>query len=109
MLFAASTFAVPAWPLIGAPIVEEIIFRLGLQSELMSRLGPRLAGLANALTALVFSLAHGLSQSSPWAWMTLLPALAIGCVYARSRRLAPCVALHATCNAIWFLPINPVL
>jgi membrane protease YdiL (CAAX protease family) len=30
-----------------------------------------------------------------------LPALAIGWIYQRTRRVAPCVALHAAMNALW--------
>ena len=87
------------WLIAGAPVVEEVIFRLGLQQELLTRL--RSAPAANALTALVFAAAHGLSRGTPQALLTLLPALAIGAVYQRSRRLAPAVALHAAFNTAW--------
>lgn len=87
------------WMLAGAPVVEEVIFRLGLQQELLTRLRP--ASAANVLTALAFAAAHGLSRGTPQALLTLLPALAIGAIYQRSRRLAPSVALHAAFNAVW--------
>lgn len=87
------------WMLAGAPVVEEVIFRLGLQQELLTRLCP--ASAANVLTGLAFAAAHGLSQGTPQALLTLLPALAIGAIYQRSRRLAPSVALHAAFNAVW--------
>lgn len=97
------------WLVVGAPVVEEVIFRLGLQQELLQRLQPRSAWLANGLTALVFSVAHELSHSPVMALLTLLPALFIGHVYQRSRRLAPCIALHAFFNVTWLaLPgLNP--
>jgi membrane protease YdiL (CAAX protease family) len=97
------------WLVVGAPVVEEVIFRLGLQQELLQRLQPHSAWLANGLTALVFSVAHELSHSPVMALLTLLPALFIGHVYQRSRRLAPCIALHAFFNVIWLaLPgLNP--
>lgn len=87
------------WLLAGAPVVEEVIFRLGLHEELLSRLHS--APVANALTALAFAAAHGLSRGTPQSLLTLLPALAIGAMYQRSRRLAPSIALHATFNAVW--------
>lgn len=87
------------WLLAGAPVVEEVIFRLGLHEEILSRLHS--APLANALTALAFAAAHGLSRGTPQSLLTLLPALAIGAMYQRSRRLAPSIALHATFNAVW--------
>ena len=97
------------WLVVGAPVVEEVIFRLGLQQELLQRLQPHSAWLANGLTALVFSVAHELSHSPVMALLTLLPAVFIGNFYQRSRRLAPCIALHAFFNVIWLaLPgLNP--
>lgn len=89
------------WLLAGAPVVEEVIFRLGLQQELMTHL--RSAAAANASTALAFAAAHGLSQGTLQSLLTLLPALAIGRVYQHSRRLTPCIALHAAFNAIWLI------
>ncbi len=87
------------WLLAGAPVVEEVIFRIGLHEELLTRLHS--APAANALTALAFAVAHGLSRGTPQSLLTLLPALAIGAMYQRSRRLAPSIALHATFNAVW--------
>lgn len=97
------------WLVVGAPVVEEVIFRLGLQQELLQRLQPDSAWLANGITALVFSVAHAMSHSPVMALLTLLPALFIGHFYQRSRRLAPCIALHAFFNVIWLaLPgLNP--
>ena len=104
-LIARQPLAVPSWSalwlLAGAPVVEEVIFRLGLQQELLARL--RLPLAANVATALVFALAHGLSQATWQSLLTLLPALAIGSVYQRSRRVAPCIALHAAFNAFWLV------
>jgi membrane protease YdiL (CAAX protease family) len=89
------------WLLLGAPVVEEVIFRLGLHQELLTRL--RSAPTANVLTALAFAMAHGLTQGTWQSLLTGLPALAIGFIYQRSRRLAPCIAVHASFNAIWLL------
>lgn len=87
------------WLLAGAPVVEEVIFRLGLQQELLMR--SCTAPVANALTALAFALAHGLSQGSWQSLLTLLPGLAMGSLYQRSRRLAPCISLPIAFNTFW--------
>lgn len=87
--------------LVLAPLAEEIVFRLGVQEALLRR------GLAwpaaNVLTAVAFALAH--LPTHPWAWslLTFVPALALGALYARTRRLAPCVLLHAAMNGVWLV------
>lgn len=85
--------------LVLAPLVEEVVFRLGVQEGLWRRgLG---AWQANALTALAFAAAHVAVRGDPGAIAVALPALVLGAVYGRTRRLAPCVALHAAMNAAW--------
>lgn len=89
-----------------APVLEEIVFRAGLQEELLRHAHPRaaLGSLsANVLTALAFAAAHMALHPGLLAGLTVLPALLIGAVYQRQRRLAPCIALHALFNAIWLL------
>ncbi len=87
--------------LLVAPLLEEIVFRGGLQEALLRR---RWApAMANALTALAFGLSHLLTGSWAWALARVLPALAIGHVYQRTRRVAPCVAWHTTFNALWLI------
>ena len=110
-LLARQPLVMPSWSVLwllaGAPVVEEVIFRLGLQQEFLSRV--RSPAVANAATAVVFALAHGLSQGTWQSLLTLLPALAIGSIYQRSRRVAPCIALHAAFNSIWLvLPSTPI-
>lgn len=93
-----------AWPrlavlLVAAPLVEETVFRAGLQERLLrARLAP---WQANALTALAFGAAHVLAQGRVDGLAVMLPALFVGALYARGRRLAPCVACHAAMNAAW--------
>ena len=85
--------------LVLAPLVEELVFRAGLQESLLRRWrSPRVA---NALTALVFALAHVLVRGEAAALAVGLPALLIGAAYERWRRVWPCVLLHAAMNAIW--------
>jgi membrane protease YdiL (CAAX protease family) len=87
------------WLLIGAPLVEETLFRAGLQTTLMRRAVPASA----AWAALAFAAAHLLHQGPLQAALTALPAFGIGLVFARTRRLGDCIALHALCNACWVM------
>jgi hypothetical protein len=89
--------------LVLAPLLEETLFRAGLQEELLRRWGARHATAAGGCTALAFAAAHLAVRPCALAALTFLPALAIGVVYARTRRLAPCIALHAAANAVWLL------
>jgi membrane protease YdiL (CAAX protease family) len=94
------------WLLAGAPVLEEVIFRSGLQHSLGRRvagLGGAGAHLANGATALLFAAAHLALQTTPTAALTLLPALLIGAVYQQRRSLMPCIALHSLFNAVWLL------
>lgn len=99
-----------AWPvaapwllaLVLAPVLEEVVLRHGLQRRLRLRGWP--AGACIAVCAALFALAHGLLRGpSLLAWATAVPALALGVLFERQRRLAPCVAGHALCNLIWLL------
>jgi membrane protease YdiL (CAAX protease family) len=84
-----------------APLVEEAIFRAGLQ-EAMLRHG-RSPALSNGVTACAFALAHVVVRADAAAALVMLPALLIGIVYGARRRLRECVALHAAMNALWLL------
>lgn len=85
--------------LLFAPVLEETVFRAGLQEALVRRLRAPL--LANLLTAASFGVAHALWRVDASGLLVAGPALVIGAVYARSRRLAPCIGLHAAMNAAW--------
>ncbi|HRI17400.1 MAG TPA: JDVT-CTERM system glutamic-type intramembrane protease [Burkholderiaceae bacterium] len=90
--------------LILAPLVEEIVFRAGLQEALLRHaVRPDAAWIANALTALAFSAAHLALRPGVAAALTVLPALACGHLYEQRRQVAPCAALHSLFNAVWLL------
>jgi hypothetical protein len=88
-----------------APIVEELFFRAFVHAALMARAARRrgLLSRANLATAALFGAAHLLYAPAPHAALVMLPALAIGWVYERTGRVAPCVALHAAMNFVWIL------
>lgn len=89
------------------PVLEEVVFRGGLQSALYERqpFKRQLVGLslANVLTSVVFASLHLLSQPPLWAALVFLPSLVFG--WARDRYLSvwPCIVLHAIYNAgfVW--------
>ncbi|MEW4487646.1 type II CAAX endopeptidase family protein [Thalassoglobus sp. JC818] len=76
-----------------APIKEELIFRVSLQSWLVNRFG---AKVGIAVTALVFAMVHGLPDALP-----LLPlAIILGIVYHYRRSYVAVVITHALFNAL---------
>jgi uncharacterized protein len=84
--------------LVAAPVLEEIVFRTGLQTQLMRCVSMRSA---NVLTALAFAVAHVMVRPSVLSALTFFPALMVGTLFQRQRRLLPCIALHAAFNATW--------
>jgi membrane protease YdiL (CAAX protease family) len=99
--------------LLGAPLVEELIFRAGLQIWLIDRLAvlPRTgrlapstqATLAIAITALAFAAAHLVRHPGLSSALTVVPALLLGALYQQQRRLRTCVLLHGLFNGLWLL------
>lgn len=83
-----------------APLLEETVFRAGLQ-EALQRRWPGRPWLAIGMCALGFGVAHAIARGNAAAFAVALPALPIGLVYARTGRLRHCIALHAAMNAIW--------
>jgi hypothetical protein len=115
MLFSLVVGAWVVWPsgalssngslllLLLAPTLEEIVFRGGLHEWLLRRVGDPRAGVANLLTGAAFAIAHVVVRPTLASLLTLLPALAIGAIYQRRRRIAPCIALHIVFNGMWLL------
>lgn len=87
-----------------APVLEEIVFRAGLQAELTTWL--RSAHGANMATSALFALAHGCVVGSAHGLAVMLPSLLLGECWRRWQRLGPCVVLHAAMNAGWLLGLD---
>ena len=82
---------------VGAPFVEELLFRGLIQGAFTRRVG---ATPAIFITAVVFSFAHVLNEG-PVAPLVLFPAaLVLGYLKNRYGRLAPGMIAHSTFNAI---------
>lgn len=86
-------------PLLLAPLLEETVFRGGLQEWLLRRLTPPL--LANVLTALAFAAAHAGVRHDAAAFWLVVPALGLGALYQQRRRIRWCVVSHAALNLLW--------
>lgn len=87
------------------PIVEEIVFRGGLQPGLARRL-PVVAGpltLANVLTSVVFCALHFIFHPPLWAAGVFLPSLVFGYFRERHNGLAAPIVMHVVYNASYFL------
>jgi membrane protease YdiL (CAAX protease family) len=93
-----------------APLLEEIVFRRGLQDALVAHRRPALSAWAPWLTAALFAIAHIAlvpdAADLPRAAATFVPALLIGLTYRRGGALAPCIALHAAFNLAWLAGIG---
>lgn len=82
-----------------APLTEEALLRAGLHEALLRRaVAPWRANLAAALLS---AAAHALLRADAAALAIGLPALLIGALYGRTRRLRDAVLLHAALNGLW--------
>lgn len=82
-----------------SPLLEESVFRAGLQEWLLRRgMGSRPA---NVFTALAFGALHALMRPQWLSLAVAVPALLIGGLYDRWRLVRWCVVCHATMNIAW--------
>lgn len=87
------------------PVVEELLFRGVVQSEIHARLRPwRLGPLshANILTSVLFAALHFIHHPPLWALSVVAPSLVFGYFRERSGGLAAPIALHVTYNSGYF-------
>jgi len=89
------------------PVLEEIVFRGGVQAALYQR--PLFVkhwvgiSLANVITSLLFASMHLISQPPLWAALVFVPSLIFGWARDRYEAVLPCVLLHSLYNAgfVW--------
>lgn len=91
-----------------APVLEEVVFRGGLQTLLLER--STLArqryynlSLANVIASIAFAAAHLFNQSPLWAALVFIPSLVFGWARDRFESVLPSIVLHSTYNAgfVW--------
>jgi membrane protease YdiL (CAAX protease family) len=81
-----------------APLLEEVVFRGGLQEALIRRsVGPWTANIA---TSLVFVAAHLVGHTDRASLAVFPPSLLLGALYQRNRSVALCALLHAVMNGV---------
>jgi len=89
------------------PVLEEIVFRGGIQAALISKplFARRWGGvsLANLITSLLFAALHLVSQPPLWAALVFIPSLVFGWARDRYNAVLPCVLLHSVYNSgfVW--------
>ena len=94
-------WAIVGGAVIGASIVEELIFRVFLQGALIKWL--KSPWLAIIFSSIIFAGIHRLS-SEPQPWHTLLPIFALGLTcgiaYERTKRVGVPITMHICFNAL---------
>lgn len=86
------------------PVLEEMVFRGGLQDWISSRWSASWRGvsLANVVTSLVFAAMHLWAHPPLWAASVFFPSLVFGFFYQRHRGLLSPIALHVGYNTGYF-------
>ncbi len=94
-------WAIVASAVIGAPVVEELIYRVFLQGALLKWL--KSPWLSIIFTSLIFAGIHRLN-SPPVPWHALLPIFALGLTcgvaYERTKRVGVPITMHVCFNAL---------
>ena len=94
-------WAIAAGAVIGAPIVEELVYRVFLQGALLGWL--KSPWLSIILSAIAFAMMHRAS-STPVPWHALLPiftvGLCCGVAYERTKRVGVPITMHICFNAL---------
>ena len=96
------TFISPwAWMLVIAPVLEEWVFRAGLQEWLIRRAWR--VPVVIAVSAAAFAAAHAWVYPG-WTWLLLLmPGAALALLYQRTRSVCWCIGAHSAMNGVWWL------
>ncbi len=90
------------------PVLEEIVFRGGIQGFLMRqelRGIPGPVSLANIITSIVYAALHGFVWGNAWAVLVFFPSLLFGYFRERSGGLGASIVLHSYYNAGFILVV----
>lgn len=92
------------------PLLEEIVFRGGLQPTLAQHLARRWGPLsaANVTTSAVFATLHLIAHPPLWAAAVFLPSLLFGVFRERAGSLGSPIALHVAYNLGYFAWTPPI-
>ena len=86
------------------PILEEVIFRWGVQDTLANFFNKKVVGLsfANIITAFLFGLAHMRYQPVSWSLSVIPVAIVLGFFYEKKKSLWAPIVLHIFYNGVFF-------
>ncbi len=87
--------------LLWGPVVEEIVFRAGLQRRLMGYFHN--SWMPNGITSVAFALIHYVLSGNLASLAVLVPSLLLGWLYQRTGKLAWVIALHIVFNLLFVL------
>jgi membrane protease YdiL (CAAX protease family) len=94
------------WLVLLYPVLEEMVFRGGLQTLLLRTQKGQMArydiSLANLMTSLLFALVHLLNHSPLWAVAIFVPSLLFGWFRERYNSVIPSMILHSGYNLSYF-------
>jgi membrane protease YdiL (CAAX protease family) len=82
--------------LLWGPVVEELVFRAGLQKWLSQKIVS--PNLANGVTSTVFALMHYALSGNLASLTVFVPSLVLGWVYQKTGSLARVIGLHTILN-----------
>jgi membrane protease YdiL (CAAX protease family) len=93
-------WAIIAAAVIGAPIVEELMFRVFLQGALIKWL--KTPWLAIIISSIIFAMVHRIGGTVEWHALPILFALGMGCgvAYERTKRVGVPITMHMCFNAL---------
>lgn len=95
------------WALLASPLLEECIYRLGLQQPASRWLEQHAVSMAGHGANLVAALAMVAVHMPGRGWVAMLwmvPALVLGELFRQTQRVSLCVALHAWFNlCLWWV------
>jgi uncharacterized protein len=87
--------------LLWGPVVEELVFRAGLQKWLIRQtVSPHLA---NGITSSVFALMHYALSANPTSLAVFFPSIALGWIYQKTNSLAWAIGLHVFFNLLFLI------
>lgn len=87
--------------LLWGPVVEELVFRAGLQKWLIrQRVHPHLA---NGMASTVFALMHYALSANPASLAVFIPSIALGWIYQKTNSLAWAIGLHVFFNLLFLV------
>ena len=87
---------------LGAPIVEELVYRVFIQSAIIRVVGGVWPGVL--ITAVIFALVHRAGDGGGVPWVAIVPifvlGLAMGIAYERTQRVGVPILMHVAFNAL---------